>query len=301
MVDKDKPKPKRIGTPLTSLIGEVDGAATLGDTDDGAAPAGVSTLPVDAIRPDPQQPRRHFDPDALAELAASIRAHGVIQAIVVRPDDKAAGRYHIVAGERRWRAAKQAGLEAIPALVREANELARLEVGIIENVQREGLNPIEEAEAYQALIQRFHKTQQGLSEAVGKSREHIANTLRLLQLPDGVREHVREGRLTAGAARALLAFEDPESAAEEAIAKQLSVRAIEGLARKSRGAGASGSGSATPGEKDVDTKALEADLERALGLEVDIRDKKGSGELRIRYRDLEQLDEVCRRLTRQRA
>ncbi len=297
MSEKDKPKQTRMGRGLASLIGEYDGVVP--NTPEGEERArGASELPIDAILPNPRQPRRHFDPDALAELAASIHAHGVIQAIVVRPDPDKPGHYQIVAGERRWRAAQEAGLTAIPATVRDMDELELLEVAIIENVQRADLNPIDEAEAYQSLMSRFARTQEGLAETVGKSRVHITNTLRLLQLPEEVREHVRAGRLTAGAARALLAFEDPEAMADEAIARQLSVRAIESLARKSRDAGAGPGGTGRADEKDVDTKALEADLQRALGLEVDIRDRKGTGELRIRYRDLEQLDEVCSRLTR---
>ncbi|MEL7129557.1 MAG: ParB/RepB/Spo0J family partition protein, partial [Pseudomonadota bacterium] len=248
-------------------------------------------------------PRRHFDEIELAELADSLRTRGVLQAILVRPDPKGGSTYQIIAGERRWRAARMAGLQSIPAVVRDADELELLEVGIIENVQRSDLNPIEEAEAYGALIKRFGRTQESLAESVGKSRAHIANTLRLLKLSEAGREHIRNGRITAGHARAALGSEDPDMLIEQAVAKSLSVRDVEALARLSKGAipplpGGEKPASSNP--KDVDTEALEDDLMRSLGLSVDIRHKGEGGELRIKYRDLEQLDDVCRRLTAKR-
>lgn len=306
MADAGKTRPSRLGRGLSSLIGEVEGMAP---ADDDAAPAGpvksgMPDLPIADIRPNPAQPRQAFDDAALDELAESIRSKGVLQAILVRPDPRADGKYQIVAGERRWRAAKRAGLTKIPAVVRSLDELELLEVGIIENVQRTDLNPMEEAEAYEALMKRFGRTQESLAESVGKSRAHIANTLRLMKLPESVRDHVREGRLTAGHARTLVTASDPESLADAIVKKGLSVREAETLARRSRddvgGEGAKANTAAAGGDKDVDTRALEADLTRTLGLAVDIRHKANGGELRIRYRDLEQLDDVCRRLTARR-
>ena len=301
--DAGKSKPSRLGRGLSSLIGEVEAISSDGEAEGSAAAVRpASEIAVKDIRANPAQPRQVFDETALDELAESIRTRGVLQAILVRPDPKSPGQYQIVAGERRWRAAKRAGLTSIPAIVRDMDELALLEVGIIENVQRTDLNPIEEAEAYEALMKRFGRTQEGLAESVGKSRAHIANTLRLLGLPEGVRDHLREGRLTAGHARALLNAPDAEALADRVIRKGLSVREVEALARKAK---TDEGGEAPPartagGDKDVDTKALEADLTRSLGLAVDIRHKENGGEVRIRYRDLEQLDEVCRRLTARR-
>ncbi|MEL6664203.1 MAG: ParB/RepB/Spo0J family partition protein, partial [Pseudomonadota bacterium] len=233
----------------------------------------------------------------------SIRTKGVLQAILVRPDPKKSGGYQIVAGERRWRAAKRAGLETIPAVIKDMDELELLEIGIIENVQRQDLNPMEEAEAYGALMKRFGRTQEGLAESVGKSRAHIANTIRLLKLPEPVREMVREQKLSAGHARAIIVAPDPESAAETIVNRGLSVREAETLVRKMKDEDVLETKSAVAAlanEKDVDTAALEADLTRTLGLAVDIRHKANGGELRIKYRDLEQLDDVCRRLTAKR-
>ncbi|MEZ5946050.1 MAG: ParB/RepB/Spo0J family partition protein [Hyphomonas sp.] len=301
MVEDSKSKPSRLGRGLSALIGEVE-AATPATAIPGAPMAtGVSEIPIDHIRRNPAQPRRTFDEATLQELADSIRTKGILQAILVRPDPKEAGRYQIIAGERRWRAAKLAGLAAIPAVVRRLDELELLEVGIIENVQRQDLNPIEEAEAYDALMKRFGRTQESLASSVGKSRVHITNTLRLLQLPEAARDHIRAGRISAGHARAALGSPDPEALIETAVAKGLSVREVEALAKGGRDGGATGNspGSRSPAaEKDVDTEALEADLMRQLGLQVDIRHGANGGELRIKYRDLEQLDDVCRRLTR---
>ncbi len=302
MSDPQRQKTSRLGRGLSSLIGEVEASAPrAGETSADETPrAAPMEIAVADIRANPTQPRRHFDEVALDELAESIRAKGVLQAILVRPDPKAEGKFQIVAGERRWRAAKRAGLAAIPAVVRELDELALLEVGIIENVQRTDLNPMEEAEAYDALMKRFGRTQESLAESVGKSRAHIANTLRLLNLPDGVRDHLRTGRLSAGHARAVLTAPDPAGLAQQAVDRNLSVREVEALAKRAREAGNASSGAPKPAggkDKDVDTQALEADLTRSLGLDVDIRHTPKGGELRIRYRDLEQLDDVCRKLT----
>ncbi|MCI4645140.1 MAG: ParB/RepB/Spo0J family partition protein [Hyphomonadaceae bacterium] len=306
MSDPGKSKPSRLGRGLSSLIGEVEAIEPARGADEtppgpGRAP---EDLPISDIRPNPAQPRQIFDEAALEELANSIRTKGVLQAILVRPDPKKSDAYQIVAGERRWRAAKRAGLTHIPAVIRNMDELELLEIGIIENVQRTDLNAMEEAEAYGALMKRFGRTQESLAESVGKSRAHIANTLRLLKLPDPVREMVREQKLSAGHARAVLSAAEPEFLAEMIVSRGLSVREAEALARKSHEGeireGLKASGASAGDDKDVDTAALEADLTRTLGLSVDIRHKANGGELRIRYRDLEQLDDVCRRLTAKR-
>ncbi|MEL6829949.1 MAG: ParB/RepB/Spo0J family partition protein, partial [Pseudomonadota bacterium] len=263
--------------------------------------APVSEFGIEQIRPNPSQPRRTFGEEELDELAQSIATRGVLQPILLRPDPDAGDRYQIVAGERRWRAAKKAGLSTIPAIVREVDELALLEVGIIENVQRTDLNPIEEAEAYGALIKRFGRTQESLAESVGKSRVHISNTLRLLNLPEAAREYLRIGRISAGHARAALGAPDPGPVVEMAVAKGMSVREVEALAKRLRddqgGMDAVAKRLHAVSDKDVDTEALESDLARSLGLTVDIRHGAKGGELRIKYRDLEQLDDLCRKLT----
>lgn len=307
MSDPSKSKPSRLGRGLSSLIGEVEAVEPASpaakSSDEPVTVSPKSELAIADIRANPAQPRQIFDEGSLEELTESIKAKGVLQAILVRPDPKKSGAYQIVAGERRWRAAKRAGLETIPAVVKDMDELELLEIGIIENVQRTDLNPMEEAEAYGALMKRFGRTQEGLAESVGKSRAHIANTLRLLKLPESVRDMVRDQKLTAGHARALLMAPEPESAAETVINKGLSVREAEALVKQARDQDVLETKSAVAAlanEKDVDTAALEADLTRTLGLAVDIRHKANGGELRIKYRDLEQLDDICRRLTAKR-
>ena len=299
-------KPTRLGRGLMDLIGEqaiatgpVDGDAEL-DTQFPAV-----EIALDAIGPNPKQPRRIFNEKDLVELADSIKAKGVIQAILLRPDPAQDGRYQIVAGERRWRAAQRAGLKTIPAVVRKLNDVEVLELGIIENVQRANLNPIEEAEAYHALIKRFGHTQDVLAEQVGKSRSYIANALRLLNLPEDARQlMMRDDTVTAGHARAALSAPDPMIVIDEVLQKGLSVRQAEKYAQQLRlqetGAGVREAvEKLVNDEDDVDTKALEIDLAEKLGLDVEIRRKKDGrgGELRIRYRKLEQLDELCRRLS----
>ncbi|WP_084396306.1 ParB/RepB/Spo0J family partition protein [Henriciella aquimarina] len=304
MATEPKSKSSRLGRGLSALIGEVEGASSYESAPEEAETVSreTSTIPIKDVRPNPQQPRRYFAEADLAELAESIRAKGVLQAILVRPDPKDNGKYQIIAGERRWRAAKQAGLSDIPATIRNLDELELLEVGIIENVQRTDLNPIEEAEAYGALMKRFGRTQEGLAESVGKSRAHIANTIRLLQLSETARNHLREGRISAGHARAALGAADPDAVVAMAVQKGLSVREVEALVKRGRDDGAMNTiaKKVSADEKDVDTEALEADLSRALGLPVDIRHKANGGELRIKYRDLEQLDDLCRKLTAKR-
>ncbi len=291
---------KRLGKGLSALIGEVDGVG-YGDSIESGAPSN-NTIKISDIRANPAQPRRTFGDEELEELAESVRARGILQPILVRPDPDAPGRYQIIAGERRWRAAQKAGLKEIPAVIRDADELELLEVGIIENVQRTDLNPIEEAEAYGALMKRFGRTQESLADSVGKSRVHIANTVRLLSLPETAREHLRQGRISAGVARAALGAPDPGPIIDLALKKGMTVRDVEALAKRMRDGGSleTIARKVEAHEKDVDTEALESDLSRSLGLDVDIRHTPKGGELRVKYRDLEQLDELCRKLTAKR-
>jgi ParB family chromosome partitioning protein len=283
-----------LGRGISALLDEATASGQ-----DGTGP-GVREIPIEMIHRNPNQPRMDFSSDDLDALAASIRDKGVLQPVLVRPSPDSPGEYQLVAGERRWRAAQQAGLREIPALVRELDDLATLEIGIIENVQRIDLNPYEEAMGYKALIDRFDRTQEQIAEAVGKSRSNVANALRLLGLPDYVTRALRANQLSAGHARAIAAAPDPEALAKEVIESGLSVRAAEALARKAQG----GSGDARPraaarpvASRDADTLALEADLSGVLGLAVEILDRDGAGEVRIRYQTLEQLDDLCRRLS----
>lgn len=302
MSEDGKTKPSRLGRGLSALIGEVEAVSPPESKSDDNGKGGAAEIAIERIRRNPKQPRRTFDEAALQELADSLKTKGVLQPILVRPDPKQKNDYQIIAGERRWRAAKLAGLTSIPAVIRDTDELELLEIGIIENVQRADLNPIEEAEAYEALMKRFGRTQDSLATSVGKSRVHITNTLRLLQLPESAREHVRAGHITAGHARAALGAPDPEALVDLAVEKGLTVREVEAHAKAAREDTPIETKSARPKpeEKDVDTEALEADLSRSIGLDVDIRHGKNGGELRIKYRDLEQLDDVCRRLTAKR-
>lgn len=289
-----------LGRGLSALLGEA--ALDSPEAPAGAAPApGPMETPIELIRRNPDQPRRTFTEAQIDELADSIREKGVLQPILVRPAPGAPGEFQIVAGERRWRAAQKAGLATIPALVRELDDRQVLEIGIVENIQRADLNPVEEALGYRALMERFGRTQEALSQIVGKSRSHVANTLRLLNLPEPVRDHLVEGRLSAGHARALLMAADPEALAERAVAEGLSVRQVEALVRGGaapRPQAPRGAGARSAGHKSADTQALERDLSDELGLQVSLEDRDGRGTLSIRYDTLEQLDELCRRLTR---
>ena len=252
-------------------------------------------IALDRIKPSSLNPRRDFQDDELKELADSIRQKGLVQPILVRPDPTAGGFFEIVAGERRWRASGLAGQHRIPCVVKELTDREVLELAIIENVQRADLNAIEEASGYRELIERFRYSQEQISEIIGKSRSHVANTLRLLRLPDGVQALVQMGRLTPGHARALIGRDDAVSLAERIIAEDLNVRAVEALVQGDTSQGKRPSGVR---EKDADTKAFEKELTEALGLKVEI--KRGSGEsgnLVIRYGNFDQLDYIRMRLT----
>jgi ParB family chromosome partitioning protein len=262
-------------------------------TTDERGPRGIA---IDLVQRNPQQPRKHFDEAELNDLASSIKTHGVLQPILVRPIP--GGKYEIVAGERRWRAAQKAGLHSIPAVIRELNEVEVLEIAIVENVQRTDLNPIEEAQGFQALIDRFGRTQEEIAEAVGKSRPHIANMLRLLKLPDDLQEMVRDGRLSSGHARAILTAPDPHGLAKKVISEGLNVREVERLAQQAKDEKHGPRVTTGGGDgKSADTRALEQSLSNALGLEVKITEKSGTaGEVKVSYKSLEQLDDVIRRL-----
>ncbi|HEX3810624.1 MAG TPA: ParB/RepB/Spo0J family partition protein [Rhizomicrobium sp.] len=280
-------RPRGLGRGLSALIGDEAAAPA-----HGAVPAkGSRTLPVAFLRPNPHQPRKTFHEEELRDLAGSIREKGVLQPILVRPIAGQADAFEIVAGERRWRAAQMAKLHDVPVVVREISNSEALELAIIENVQREDLNAIEEAAAYHELADRFGYTQERLAQEIGKSRSHIANTLRLLRLPEGVKVMIREGKLTAGHARTLIGLADPEARAREIVAGALNVREAEQRSQDNKKP-------KKPHHKDADTRALEANLANALGLKVEIAHKaNGSGEVKIAYKTLEQLDEVCRRLS----
>ncbi len=296
-----KRKPMALGRGLGALMGEVKREEPLAQlSSDETAKAGLSVLAVASIEPHPDQPRRRFDEAALDELAASIAARGVIQPVIVRPLGQ--GRYQLVAGERRWRAAQRAQLHEIPALVRELSERDVMALALIENLQREDLNPIEEARAYQRLAEHEGLTQAEIARMVDKSRSHVANLQRLLALPEPVMELVEEGKLSMGHARALIGAENAVSLASSAIAGSLSVREVEKLVRKQQRGDATATRRARPerhGADDADISAVQGHLEEFLGLPVRIQADADprSGAVTIRYRTLDQLDLICQRLT----
>lgn len=289
MSDFTQKKPMRRG--LSALMADV-GVDASDATGRRANPD--REIAIEMIRPNPDQPRRSFDEDRLSDLAASISEKGVLQPLIVRPVSDAAESYEIVAGERRWRAAQRCGLHSVPVIIRNFNDTEVLEVAIVENIQRDDLNAIEEALGFRQLIDRFGHTQEKLSSVLGKSRSHIANLMRLLKLPDAVQDMLRDGRLSAGHARALINSDNPEALANEVIRRGLSVRETERLAKGEPAKAAPRSSKATP-DKDADTLALEGDLSAALGLRVQIDHQTGDegGELRLRYRSLDQLDQLC--------
>jgi len=283
-------KKRGLGMGLSALLGGDAPADTGGG---GAHGDAVRTVPIEYLEPSPLQPRRHFPEEELEALAASIRAHGVLQPLVVRPAIGPGAAYEIVAGERRWRAAQRAGLSEVPVVVRELDDRTALELALVENLQREDLDPLEEAEAFRRLLDEFGRTQEEIAQAVGRSRSHVANTLRLLQLPEPVREMLRRGELTAGHARALLGAEDPVRLAREVRARGLSVRETEELVRRKRTATTCVRAQSEP---DPDLVALSRRLSHILGLQVEIRARGRGGRLVIRYSDPSQLETVVRRL-----
>jgi len=283
-------KPSRLGRGLAALIGDMattDGTR-LGENQNG----GPKRLPVDFLIANRANPRRDFDTDQLEELTNSIREKGVMQPLLVRPSDDP-NLFEIIAGERRWRAAQRAGLHDVPVIVREVDDKEALELAIIENVQRVDLNPLEEAQGYEQLIEQFSYTQQDLAQVIGKSRSHVANTLRLLKLPRDIRDMVSSGQLTAGHARTLITAEDPAAVAKQIIDGGLSVREAEVLSQR----GVAPKRPPEPKVRDADTVALEKQLSDALGMSVAIDHGERGGKVEIRYKTLEQLDSVLSKLT----
>ena len=284
----------RLGRGLAALIGDV--GEEIGAIE---RARGQRRVPVEFLRPSARNPRRAFAEADLEDLTASIRERGVLQPIIVRSIPGMVDAYEIIAGERRWRASQRAELHEVPVLVVEANDREALEIAIVENVQRADLNAMEEAAGYERLIAEFDYTQNDLAKVIGKSRSHVANTLRLVKLPESVRQMVSEGAVSAGHARALLSVSDPEQMAKRIVDQGMTVRDIERVAQEeARGETKSASAPAKPKpEKDADTRALEKALEEVLGLGVAIQHKaNGTGEVRIGYKTLEQLDALCRRL-----
>jgi ParB family chromosome partitioning protein len=287
----------RLGRGLASLIGDA------ADTDASTKPErtqGARRVPIEFLRPNPRNPRRNFPEAELEELATSIKERGVIQPILVRAVRGSSEHYEIIAGERRWRAAQRAGVHDIPVLVIEASDSQALEIAIIENVQRAGLNALEEAAGYQSLVDEFAYSQDDVAKTVGKSRSHVANTLRLLKLPESVKAHIHAGRLSAGHARMLIGLDNAAEFAQDIIERDLNVRQVEALAQ--RRAGRDGKSPARRARasagKDADMLALEKRVSDALGLSVSIDHRGESGVLHVHYRSLDQLEDVLRRLER---
>lgn len=271
----------RLGRGLAALLGEPVVSSEVS--------GGIRQTPIDLLDPGPFQPRRNMNTGALEELAASVKAQGVLQPLLIRPHPGAEGRFQIVAGERRWRAAAMAGLHEVPALVRALSDSEAVAGALVENLQREDLNPIEEAEGYNRLLDEFGMTQELLAKAVGKSRSHLSNMLRLLNLPERVKDAVRNGDVSAGHARALLAADSPEAALATVLNRGLSVRQTEALTqRKDR--------SRSSHVKDPDIIALEQELSAEIGLKVEISGGDQGGSVRIQYHNLDQLDVVLARL-----
>ena len=310
--DKENPvsaprkRPSGLGRGLNALFGDAAVEAPVLAAPGSAAKAApvsgdsVQHVGVGSIRPLPGQPRRHFDEGAIAELAESIAARGLLQPIIVRRSPDGEG-FQLVAGERRWRAAQRAGLHHIPALVRDLDDAATYEIALVENIQRQDLNAIEEASAYRKLIEDFGHGQEALAKLVGKSRSHVANLMRLLELPAGVQDLVSEGALSMGHARALIGVEGSEAIARRVVREGLSVRAVEALVREGKGGGRKASvdaAVAAPGGRDPDIMAVERHLSELLGIGVAIQYAgDGKGALTLKFASLDQLDMICQRLS----
>jgi ParB family chromosome partitioning protein len=299
MAEQSKGKPRGLGRGLSALMADV--APVADDATPGTQARPDMMVPIEKVIANPDQPRRRFDQEDLDDLTASVKEKGVIQPLIVRKRD--GDKYEIVAGERRWRASQAAKLHEVPVIVRDYSDLEVLEVAIIENIQRSDLNAVEEAAGYKQLMEKFGHTQEKLAEALGKSRSHIANLMRLLQLPDDVQELVQRRELSAGHARALITSENASDLARKVVKSGMSVRATEALVRK-EAAGDKPKAARKPAvrssEKDADTKALEADLSSWLKMQVSIDHKPGteSGSVTISYETLDQLDELCGILSR---
>ena len=287
----DDPSKKRLGRGLAALIGEIDRPA-----EERKVPiSSERNVPIEFVTRNPRNPRRMFSEVELEDLAQSIKEHGVVQPIVVRPAPGEPDRFELIAGERRWRASQRAGVDTIPVIIRDVDDRVALEIAIVENVQRADLNAVEEALGYQQLIDNHDYTQNDLAQVIGKSRSHVANTLRLLKLPQRVQDFISDGALSAGHARSLITMENPTALAERVVKEGLSVRQVEALSQARNGAEPKPNKSA-PIEKDADTKALEKLLSDVTGMKVEINHRERGGEVKVRYSSLEQLDEICRRL-----
>jgi ParB family chromosome partitioning protein len=284
----------RLGRGLAALIGDV------GTESSAERPRGQRRVPTTSLRPNARNPRRNFSEEELDELTASLRERGMIQPIVARPVRGAPDAFEIIAGERRWRAAQRAGLHEVPVVIVEATDEESLQLAIIENVQRSDLNPLEEAEGYRALMEDYSHTQDDIAKMVGKSRSHVANTLRLLKLPPSIRGYIVKGKLDAGHARMLVGQPNAEKLADQIVARGLNVRQVEEIARQESGRNGKPQSRKRSAEKNADTLALEKRLSDALGLVVSIDDRGESGVVSIRYRSLEQLDDLAQRLEKKR-
>ena len=292
----EDPARRRLGRGLAALIGEMDQPIAAESAPAPSVPAD-RRVPIEHITRNPRNPRRTFDEAELQDLANSVRQHGIVQPVVVRTVNS--DRFEIIAGGRRWRAAQLAGFSDIPVIVRDVDDRTALEIAIVENVQRSDLNPLEEAMGYELLIADHGYTQNDLGEIIGKSRSHVANSLRLLKLPEPVRDMLSSGTLSAGQARALIPTSDPTTLARAIIAKGLSVRDTEKLAQNDIRAQNDPTFGAKPRpEKDADTVALERSLTDSLGLEVSVNHRASGGHLKISYKTLEQLEDICRLLER---
>jgi ParB family chromosome partitioning protein len=301
-IPKPLSKPAPLGRGLSALFGDADSSYQPRP----AVPTGaalpdrtVLTPAITALMPGAFQPRRHFDAESLKELAESIRERGILEPLLVRPVGDKEASYEIVAGERRWRAAQLAGLHNVPVVVRNLTDREALEFALIENVQRQDLSPLEEAEGYQRLIKELNHTQETLARTVGKSRSHIANMLRVLALPDAIKQMVADGRLNFGHARALAVAKDPATLAQEIVKKGLNVRQAEALAQRSQQKPQGRNkktGAAKTGAASADVAGLERELERLIGLRVKIHTAGPAGSLMVFYQNLDQLDDIIRRL-----
>ncbi len=286
----------RLGRGLAALMGDAAGELATSER----PRVGQRRVPIEFLRPNPRNPRRSFDDDELEELAKSIAERGILQPILVRAVPRSPDTYEIIAGERRWRAAQRAAQREVPVLIVEAGDKESLELAIIENVQRTDLNALEEALGYEQLLTEFSYSQGDLGKVIGKSRSHVANTLRLLKLPEAVRVFLAAGDISAGHARALLSVSEPEQIARRIVDEGLTVRDVERIAQREQQqatAAKPAEAAKAPAEKDADTKALESSIGQALGLVVSIQNRGEAGELRIRYKSLEQLDHLAKRLT----
>jgi ParB family chromosome partitioning protein len=280
----------RLGRGLAALIGDV------GTESSAERPRGQRRVPTTSLRPNARNPRRMFSEEELDELTASLRERGMIQPIVARPVRGTPDAFEIIAGERRWRAAQRAGLHEVPVVIIEATDEESLQLAIIENVQRSDLNPLEEAEGYRALMEDYSHTQDDIAKMVGKSRSHVANTLRLLKLPPSIRGYIVKGKLDAGHARMLVGQPNAEKLADEIVARGLNVRQVEEIARQESSRSGKPQSRKRSAEKNADTLALEKRLSDALGLVVSIDARGESGVVSIRYRNLDQLDDLAQRL-----